>query len=138
MMSHRFGNLRKSVLKTAFPLAMVAFVAGCATPTPRDSYVVFFQHESVKLDDAGEAVVKQAADSALKNHARHVYVLGSAEKEGDSTTLTNLATIRALAIVELLEIDGIDPKIISKDKMPIQDVDDSALAYRRVSIKIEK
>ncbi|MDF7674694.1 OmpA family protein [Acetobacteraceae bacterium ESL0709] len=137
-MSHRFANLRKSFLKAAFPLTVIGLLAGCTTMPPRDSYVVFFQHDSVKLDDVGQQVVKQAADAALSMHASHVYVLGSAEKEGDSAQLKDLATTRALEVVELLELDGIDPNLISKDKVPLKDVDDSVLAYRRVSIKIAR
>lgn len=137
-MSHRFGHLRKLFLKAALPLTVIGLLAGCTTPTPRDSYVVFFEHDSVKLDDVGQQVVKQAADAALAMKARHIYVLGSAEQIGDTDARREIATTRALSVVELLEIDGIDPNLISQDKVPLKDVNDSALAYRRVSIKIAR
>ncbi|QHI95542.1 OmpA family protein [Aristophania vespae] len=137
-MSRRFDIFRASYLKAAIPLMAIGLLAGCVSSTPRDSYVVFFERDSVTLSDAGQEVVRQAAKAAHNMHARHIYVLGSAGKMGDPDVLHELATTRALAVVEVLEIDGVDPKIISKDKFPLKDIDDSRLALRRVSIKIAK
>lgn len=130
-----------SSLRSMIPLSFCATLAagalgGCATHTPRDSYVVFFDRDSVMLNQTARAVVADAALTARERHASHITVSGSAGHNGDPDILKQLANARAAEVSKVLEADGVDSKIVQQSQYNLKDFDDSRVALRRVSITI--
>ncbi|GBQ08989.1 OmpA family protein [Saccharibacter floricola] len=130
-----------AALRSILPIGLCATVAagalgGCATHTPRNSYVVFFDRDSVQLNPTAQAVVADAALTVHERHASHITVSGSAGHNGDPDILKQLANARASEVTKVLERDGVDAKTITQAPYTLSDFEDSHVALRRVSITI--
>lgn len=124
-------------LRLAAPVFVLsAALAGCAQDTSRDSYVVFFDRDSVTLNPIAQAVIHKAAVAARAEHATHIQVAGSAGANGDPDVLKELATARAKAVAMRLQEEGIERAEVSQTTTPDTDIDSSHVALRRVSITI--
>lgn len=124
-------------LRLAAPvLVLSAVLAGCTEQRSRDSYVVFFDRESVTLSSVGEAVVNKAAASARAEHATTIRVAGSAGAKGDADVLKELALSRAQTVATQLSNDGVNGAHIEVTTAPPTQLEDAHIALRRVSITV--
>ncbi|WP_225197988.1 OmpA family protein [Gluconobacter oxydans] len=126
-----------SFVRIAAPVFVLsAALAGCAEQPSRDSYVVFFDRESVTLSPVAQAVVTKAATAARTEHASVVRVSGSAGTNGDAAVLKELATSRAQTVATQLSNDGLNGARIEMTPYVPSELEDSHVALRRVSITI--
>lgn len=131
-----FLSLSRFVVAGVLATSVMLSLSGCTHHTPRDSYVVFFERDSVRLSKTGKSIVADAARTAKERHAQHVIVSGSAGRRGDPDILRKLADTRAEMVSNLLEEDGIDVKIVRKEPYALNQFDDSRVALRRVTITL--
>ncbi|EHH68459.1 OmpA family protein [Gluconobacter morbifer] len=126
-----------SSIRLAAPvLVLSASLAGCAQQQERDSYVVFFDRESVSLSPVGTAIVSKAAAAARAEHASVVQVSGSSGVNGDPDILKELASSRAQTVATQLMNDGLNGARIEMAPHAPAAIEDSRVALRRVSITI--
>ncbi|MUG90201.1 OmpA family protein [Bombella sp. ESL0385] len=119
-------------------LLAVTVLAGCASHPPRNDYVVFFDTESVKPSATGVAIIANAVKDARKRHISQFTVSGSAGKMGDDDVLKKLAEARADKVIALLQADGVNPTDIHKVPFTPSSLEDSRVAFRRVTIHLGK
>lgn len=117
-------------------LLAVTVLAGCVSHPPRNDYVVFFDTESVKPSATGVAIIANAVEDARKRHISQFTVSGSAGKSGDEDVLKKLADARADKVIALLEQNGVKPADIHKGSFVPSRVEDSHVAFRRVTIHL--
>lgn len=129
-------RILSSIRLAAPALVLTAALAGCADQPSRDSYVVFFDRDSVTLSPVAQAVVTKAATAARNENAKTIRVAGSAGMNGDPAVLKELADSRAQAVATQLANDGVNGAKIEVRPEPETTIDASHVALRRVSITI--
>lgn len=128
--------MRRLVPVGATSLMVAGLLAGCVSHPPRNDYVIFFDTESVTLTPTGEAIIASAVDAAHKRHISHITVAGSAGKTGDADVLKRVADARADAVIDVLVQDGIKREDIHKETFIPTDVENSRVAFRRVTVHL--
>jgi outer membrane protein OmpA-like peptidoglycan-associated protein len=94
-------------LGLAFLLFMAATGTLRAADAPTQRFVVFFQEWSAALDEAAQAVIRQAADWT-KTHPGYVaHVNGFASTVGSRQANILLADLRAQIVVDQMVSDGL-------------------------------
>lgn len=131
-----FAFMRRLAPVGATSLMVAGLLAGCVSHPPRDDYVVFFDTESVTLSPTGEAIIASAVDAAHKRNISHITVSGSAGKNEDADVLKKLADARADSVVDVLVRDGIKREDIRKEPFVPTDVENSRVAFRRVTVHL--
>ena len=97
--------------------------------------IVFFVEWSGALDDAADAIIKQAADAALKRPSERIVVTGYADRKGGKQADLYLSELRAQMVVDTLVADGVPAsriRMVAAGAMPV-----TGVIGRRVEITTE-
>lgn len=87
-----------------------------AMPQPR-TFVVYFEHDSAKLDDLAMIAVKNALKEARLTGPKSVLVGGHADTSGDQVYNNNLSQMRAKGVAKVLFDGGLRKKKMIKTAM---------------------
>jgi outer membrane protein OmpA-like peptidoglycan-associated protein len=80
-----------------------------AAEQPAPKFVVFFEEWSARLDDAAQAVIGHAADSAKTHPGVVLRVDGFADPTGSRKANALLTDLRAQVVIDQLQTDGVPP-----------------------------
>lgn len=114
-----------------------------ALPEPLKTYRLNFQFDSSDITDDSIVALKEISQEIQSSSAIHVDVIGFTDKVGDKSYNRTLSMERAKKVVELLESNGIDAKMIHSDyygeAYPIEKTDDNipSKLNRRVEVTIK-
>ncbi len=76
-------------------------------------FVVYFDTDSAKLDDAAKAVLAEAEAAAAKAAGAKIMVGGNADTVGAATYNTTLSELRAAAVAKAMMAGGVPAGAIS-------------------------
>ncbi len=123
-------------MRRLLTLSVAASLAACAMSEPsRPKILVFFQHDSTRLDPAAQAQVASAAREAVASPSSLLTVAGFAAANGSLDADQRLAASRAQLVSALLQQDGVAASRIEVvPRAPSNE--DAAVGARRVEISI--
>lgn len=111
-------------------------LGACQPGLPDQIYPVFFVDFSSSLDQAGLAVVNDAAALAQKYPRARLKVTGYADSIGSTAAEIALSKSRADAVAALLQQDGVDPGRITRDAVGTPANSQPGVERRRVEIDL--
>lgn len=121
-------------------IALSALVGACAAERgeliAQPVHVVFFEGDSVALDDAALAVLRDAADIANRFPNQPVRVLGFADPEGTPAANRALSNARAQAVSDTVQRFGVAPARIRVSARGAVPFELTATESRRVEVRI--
>jgi len=97
-----------SMLGLGAPLARAATDCPGQSPGVPGPFLIYFAVGSTKIDAAGLATIRDAADRAKALYIRRVCVRGKADKQGNAQANFALSVRRAEAVAAALVADGVD------------------------------
>ncbi len=128
--------MRRSLLTSIALLPLLAACAATGDLANQPPRVIFFSEEGVSLDDAGKAVIQDAANLARANPTAPVRVLGFADPEGSVAFNRALSRARAENVAEALREDGVAAgrlTVGARGPVPFEAI---SLESRRVEIRV--